>query len=126
MAGMWFAHAIKSAGLHESFDLLVPVPLHAAKQRRRGYNQCDQIAKGMAEVLEIPWSHNVLTKPKHTQSQTRKSRWERSENVAQGFEVADAAADCRSSRTADRRRDDHRGNAGSGVRRFCWREVHEK
>ena len=92
LAGMWFAHAIKSAGLRESFDLLVPVPLHAAKQRRRGYNQCDQIAKGMAEVLEIPWSHNVLTKPKHTQSQTRKSRWERSENVAQGFEVADAAA----------------------------------
>ena len=92
LAGMWFAHAIKSAGLHESFDLLVPVPLHAAKQRRRGYNQCDQIAKGMAEVLEVPWESQALIKSRQTQSQTRKSRWERSENVAQGFEVADAAA----------------------------------
>ncbi len=91
LAGMWFAHAIKSAGLHESFDLIVPIPLHTAKQRRRGYNQCDHIAKGMAEVLEVPWSDSVLTKPKHTQSQTRKSRWERSENVAQGFKVADAS-----------------------------------
>ncbi len=90
LAGMWFAHAIKSAGLHESLDLVVPIPLHAAKQRRRGYNQCDHIAKGMAEVLEMPWKADVLVKPKHTQSQTRKSRWERSENVAQGFELKDA------------------------------------
>ena len=90
LAGMWFAHAIKSAGLGESFDMIVPIPLHVAKQRRRGYNQCDHIAKGMAEVLETPWLPDGLIKPKHTQSQTRKSRWERSENVASGFAVANA------------------------------------
>ena len=90
LAGMWFAHAMKSAGLHQSFDLIVPIPLHAAKLRRRGYNQCDSIAKGLAQVLEIPWEPRALIKSQHTQSQTRKSRWERSENVASGFKVTNA------------------------------------
>ena len=92
LAGGWFAHALENAGLHASFDLIVPTPLHATKQRRRGYNQCDHIAMGMAQVLEIPWDPRILIKPQHTESQTRKSRWERSENVAQGFKLADAAA----------------------------------
>jgi ComF family protein len=92
VAGMWFAHAIVDAGLKDAFDTIVPVPLHASKQRRRGYNQCDYVAKGMANVLEIPWIQDSLVKVRHTQSQTRKSRWERSENVLQGFALRNADA----------------------------------
>ncbi len=92
LAGMWFAHAIVDAGLKEAFDAIVPVPLHPSKQRRRGYNQCDYVAKGMASVLEIPWIQDSLIKVKHNQSQTRKSRWERSENVSQGFALRNADA----------------------------------
>lgn len=82
LAGMWFAHALLDAGYDAAFDLIVPVPLHRAKQRQRGYNQCDYIAKGLAQVLDVPWSPDVLTKPRSTTSQTRKGRWERSENVS--------------------------------------------
>ena len=92
LAGLWFGHALLEANYGSSFDLIVPIPLHRAKFRQRGYNQCDYIAKGLADTLGIPWKPNVLVKKHHTASQTRKSRWERSENVASVFQVADAEA----------------------------------
>ena len=82
LASMWFAHALVEAGCGGAFDLIVPIPLHRTKRRQRGYNQCDYIARGLAVVLDIPWNPDVLTKPHPTSSQTRKSRWERSENVS--------------------------------------------
>ena len=87
LAGMWFAHALVEAGYSKAFDVIIPIPLHYTKQRQRGYNQCDHIAKGLAVVLDIPWNPSVLTKPHHTTSQTRKSRWERSENVTNVFQL---------------------------------------
>ena len=92
LAGMWFAHALADANYDNAFDLIIPVPLHRAKQRQRGYNQCDYIAKGLAQVLDVPWNPDVLTKPHHTTSQTHKSRWERSENVAGIFRLSDLAS----------------------------------
>ena len=92
LAGMWFAHALVEAGYKEAFDLIIPIPLHRAKKRQRGYNQCDYIAKGLATVLEIPWRADGLIKPHRTTSQTRKSRWERSENVMAVFQLSDPAA----------------------------------
>ena len=87
LTGMWFAHAMQDAGFGSDFDAIVPVPLHRARQRQRGYNQCDYLAKGIAQVLDIPWFPDVLIKQKATSSQTRKSRWERSENVREVFVV---------------------------------------
>ncbi len=87
LTGMWFAHALQDAGFNDTFDAIIPVPLHRAKQRQRGYNQCDYLAKGMAQVLDVPWFSEVLVKQKATTSQTRKSRWERSENVHEIFAV---------------------------------------
>ena len=40
----------------EQFDLVVPVPLHRHKLRRRGYNQAESFAKGLANALQLP--HN--------------------------------------------------------------------
>ena len=92
LVGMWFAHALRDAGCDQDFDSIVPVPLHRTKLRQRGYNQCDYIAKGLAQVLDIPWSPDVLTKPRATTSQTRKSRWERAENASGIFAVAQPEA----------------------------------
>ena len=92
LVGMWFAHAIKAAGYANSFDLIIPIPLHQAKRRQRGYNQCDYIAKGLSTVLEVSWQPGILLKSQHTSSQTRKSRWERSENVAHSFRLSNAEA----------------------------------
>ena len=68
-------------------DLIVPVPLHKRKQRRRGYNQCDPIAEGISEILGIPWHADYLVRPSATMTQTGKSRRDRWSNVEGIFEV---------------------------------------
>ncbi len=73
-------------------DLIVPVPLHPRKKHRRGYNQSDLFAAGLAESLSAPWRPDVLRRTTFTDTQTSKSRLERLENVLQAFELADEPA----------------------------------
>ena len=68
-------------------DVLLPVPLHPVKLKKRGYNQSQIITAGMETVMKAEMNTNVLLKSVHTSSQTRKSRYERWENVKDIFEV---------------------------------------
>ncbi len=68
-------------------ELILPVPLHKSKQRRRGYNQCDPICEGLSESLEIPYSSDLLERPENTNSQTNKSRIDRWTNMEGVFRV---------------------------------------
>jgi ComF family protein len=70
-------------------DMIVPVPLHPKKQRKRGYNQSMKIAEGMTKILEIPIERNVLIRSTFTDTQTRKSRFDRFLNMQGKFEVVD-------------------------------------
>ena len=72
---------------YKRIDYIVPVPLHAKKERARGYNQSDCIADGVAEILGVPVLRNVLIRKKITETQTRKSRFIRYENMLSVFEV---------------------------------------
>jgi ComF family protein len=86
--GQLYGAELATAGLSPEFDLIVPVPLHRRKLARRGYNQADAFAAGLATALPCPWSAAALRRTEHTASQTRKSRTERWQNVATVFEVA--------------------------------------
>jgi len=68
-------------------DALIPVPLHPQKQRSRGYNQAERIAAGMGKALNLPVLNNVLLRQEKTQTQTRKSKAERWENVQGSFRL---------------------------------------
>lgn len=79
MMGEWFAEEIDI-----DVDIIVPVPIHTSKKRKRGYNQSDSIAKGMAEKFDAPISTDSVLRVKSTASQTRKNkleRWQNLENV---------------------------------------------
>ena len=76
-------------GLGAEFDWLIPVPLHKHRIRTRGYNQSAMIAKGMAEILQVPFSDSIIRRTAATKSQTKKSKLERWENVNYAFEVVD-------------------------------------
>lgn len=67
-------------------DYVVPVPLHPKKEKKRGYNQSEWIAKGISEAMKIPVSIGNLKRNLHTSTQTRKNRFERWENVENIFE----------------------------------------
>ncbi|WP_224744193.1 ComF family protein [Pontibacter aquaedesilientis] len=71
----------------KQFDLILPVPLHRLKLRRRGYNQSDGFAKGLSEAMQVEWSNGVLMRNIDTDTQTKKSRLDRWQNVEKVFEV---------------------------------------
>ncbi len=65
-------------------DMIVPVPLHPKKQRKRGYNQLSAFGKTLSEKLHIPYKENILKKVINNVSQTQRkdiTRWENVENV---------------------------------------------
>lgn len=68
-------------GLHG----IVPVPIHPSRRHTRGYNQAEKIAEGMAAVLGVPAFHDALKRTSFSGSQTKKSRYERVQNVARVF-----------------------------------------
>jgi len=66
-------------------DLIIPIPLHPKRLKKRGYNQSEQISKGMAAVLKLPLSTQNLIRTENTESQTKKSRFARYENLKDAF-----------------------------------------
>ncbi|KPL04083.1 MAG: hypothetical protein AMJ90_02195 [candidate division Zixibacteria bacterium SM23_73_2] len=70
------------------FDLLIPVPLHPAKRRERGYNQSEILGKVISREMNIPLLKNALKRIKKTEDQTKLSDEERKENVKDAFEVS--------------------------------------
>ncbi|HTH58475.1 MAG TPA: ComF family protein [Cyclobacteriaceae bacterium] len=76
------------------FDLIVPLPLHASRQRSRGYNQSAKIAEGLSDSLEVPYSEMVCSRRTNTKSQTTKSRAERWQNVEEAFLINNHEAIC--------------------------------
>ncbi len=66
-------------------DALIPLPLFPAKEKRRGYNQATLLCEGMAESMGIPVLDNVIIRPQHTETQTKKGRIERWKNMEGKF-----------------------------------------
>jgi len=69
----------------KDIDALVPVPLHLSKVKKRGYNQSELIAQGIAEVMQKPLKTNWLIRKYASETQTKKSRFLRWENVKEIF-----------------------------------------
>jgi ComF family protein len=72
--------------------VLVPVPLHAGRQRERGYNQAERVAAWLAPRLPGCTFAPLLVKPDATISQTRLDRQERRANVRRAFRLAPGRA----------------------------------
>lgn len=70
-----------------NIDVIIPVPLHSQKLKKRGYNQSEHIARGISSVLKKEVVTSSLIRLSQNKSQTLKSRFERWENVQDVFEV---------------------------------------
>jgi len=88
--GEAYGQQLAKATFFKNIDVIVPVPLHVIKERKRGYNQSDQFAKGLSQTMQKPWLKKGLVRIKHNQSQTRKGRAERYDNVLTAFAVGEA------------------------------------
>lgn len=70
-------------------DALIPVPIHPKKRFIRGYNQSEELAKGMAICLKTPIDLKFIQRSLHTESQTKKGRFGRWDNIEGAFRKTD-------------------------------------
>ena len=85
--GRHMAAELQSSDFFQGIDVIIPIPLHKKKQQLRGYNQSEYIARGISEVTGIPLDTVSVIRHKNTETQTRKSAFERWENVDGIFEL---------------------------------------
>lgn len=78
-----------NSGRFDNIDALIPLPLYPDKERKRGYNQAAIICDGMSAVMNVPVIKNNVVRQRYTDTQTKKHRIERWQNVAGSFVVKD-------------------------------------
>ena len=72
-----------------SIDIIIPIPLHKQKQKKRGYNQSEYIAKGISQTMSKQIDTSSLIRVTDTSTQTRKTRYNRWENVFSIFQLTE-------------------------------------
>lgn len=80
---------LKDYGFYASVNTIIPIPLHPKKEKQRGYNQSELIAKGFSSIYGCRVEHNPLKRITNTISQTRKSVYDRHLNVERVFGLTD-------------------------------------
>lgn len=89
--GRAFGQKLRETAHYQSVECIVPVPLHPKKERLRGYNQSAVFAQGLAGAMGVPVFDKALARISFTETQTRKKRMDRFENVGDVFVVVKPA-----------------------------------
>ena len=85
--GYEFGLDLKNSIFNE-IDLIIPIPLHPKRQKKRGYNQSEWICKGLSKAIERPLDIQSVLRTTSNTTQTKKGRFARWENVENIFSVA--------------------------------------
>lgn len=86
--GAMMGSSLLSNNRFTKIDALVPLPLFAEKEFKRGYNQAAILCNGMSEVMNVPVIKNNVVRKRFTETQTKKHRTERWVNVESSFQVS--------------------------------------
>ena len=87
--GRLMANEMQMAHFFDDIDVLLPVPLSRKRLRQRGYNQSEELARGISDVTHLPIVTNAVRRKHFVKSQTHLTRFERQENVTDMFELHD-------------------------------------
>ncbi len=85
--GTLLGDELQGSTLFNTVEAVVPVPLHPKKQRKRGYNQSEVIAEGICRSLTASLDTRTLVRVRYSETQTKKSRYKRWENVRDIFAI---------------------------------------
>jgi len=88
MLGELYGSMLTETGFMNGIDIIVPVPLSAERKRMRGYNQSECFAQGLSASSRVPLRSDLLLRTGRSESQTRRGRYERWENVEGLFTVS--------------------------------------
>jgi ComF family protein len=88
--GQLTGNLLKNGTMFTEDYLLVAVPMHPGKEKLRGYNQASIIANGIAQITGWSLCEDAVIKTTHTDTQTKKGRNERWENIREVFQLKNA------------------------------------
>jgi ComF family protein len=90
--GKLMGWALVESNRFSFIDALVPLPLHRSREHKRGYNQATVLCEGISSILNKPVLKNVVIRREQTETQTKKGRIQRWQNMAGKFELANPQA----------------------------------
>lgn len=90
--GIMAGESMMASPRFQSVQALVPLPLNPVRERKRGYNQATVICEGMAKATGLPLLTGAIQRPHFTETQTRKGRIERWQNMEGRFQLTDPDA----------------------------------
>jgi len=85
--GKLYGFDLKKSADFNTVDTIIPVPLHPKKIKKRGYNQSESFAEGLANSMEVNADFKTLYRAHESETQTRKSRFSRWQNEASIFQL---------------------------------------
>ncbi len=85
--GELFGQELNRVATYNDIDLIIPVPLHPRKRKKRGFNQSELIAIGIGTTMGITYSSHYLIRTEFTSTQTNKTRYLRWKNVNGKFSI---------------------------------------
>jgi ComF family protein len=85
--GAMIGESLLETNRFKNIDSLIPLPLFEAKEHKRGFNQATILCNGISKVMNIPVEKNNVVRKRFTETQTKKRRTERWENVTDSFEI---------------------------------------
>ncbi len=86
--GDWYGSQLKNDKGLPAIDMVLPVPMHPKKLKKRGYNQVEGFGKRLAHHLNAAYCDDILLKTTHTKTQTQKSRIFRWQHQSPSFAIA--------------------------------------
>lgn len=88
--GLHMGTALERSKRFDDCEIIIPLPLYAGREKKRGYNQASLIAEGISKQLKIPVFSNAIIRIKKTETQTHKSRLQRWKNMEDTFKLLDS------------------------------------
>lgn len=85
--GEWLGEELYDSGNFDDIDLIIPIPLHYRRRIDRGYNQSEELARGVGRKMGIKCDFRSVRRRFYNESQTSISRSERWDNVEEIFAV---------------------------------------
>lgn len=87
--GKLYGYELLQSDYFKTVDTIIPVPLHPKRQKKRGYNQSDCFAEGLSKSMKVAADYKILYRGFNSETQTKKSRFKRWQNVETIFQLRD-------------------------------------
>jgi ComF family protein len=88
--GGLYGDELKKSPCFNTVNAVIPVPLHRKKIRKRGFNQSEQFAMGLSQSMKIDLVTSILVRKTASETQTKKTKFRRWENVKEIFDIEQA------------------------------------